>query len=45
VLGNTKAHLRKQLVGYIRREEGHGVFKDVEDKNSAKLLAIQGTFV
>ena len=45
VLGNTKAHLRKQLVGHIRREEGHGVFKDVEDKNSAKLLAKQGTFV
>ena len=33
------------MVGHIRREEGHGVFKDVEDKNSAKLLAIQGTFI
>lgn len=45
MLGNTKAHLRKQFVWHIRREEGHGIFKDVEDENGVKLLAIWETYI
>lgn len=40
-----KAHLRKQLLEHIMREEGHGVLKSLKRRTNVKLFAIFETVV
>lgn len=45
VLGNTNAHLRKQLIEHIRREEGHGALMILKRRTNVKFLAVLETSI